>query len=129
MTHQTAIDTFLANYPEAVHTRVLQLREVLLEELPAITEQLDLPAKMIAYCYGQKYVEMICTVFPSQKGVKLGFYYKDMELPDPEGLLEGNGKISRYVVIRSEEMIHSEALKNLIRGSLAAFRQRMAKKK
>lgn len=72
---------------------------MILRELPGVTEQVDYPAKMVAYCYGQKYVEMVCTLIPSQKGLKLGFYI-GVSLPDPEKLLEGTGKISRYVEIR-----------------------------
>jgi hypothetical protein len=65
---------------------------------------------MIAYSYGQEYAEMICTIIPSKKGVKLGFY-KGIDLPDPDKLLEGAGKISRYIEIRSNEQINSPALK------------------
>lgn len=68
------IDGFLSSYSEDVFSNALQLRKVLIGNLPGITEQIDIPAKMIAYCYGQKYAEMICTIIPSKKGVKLGFY-------------------------------------------------------
>ena len=79
---------------------------------------------MIAYCYGQKYSEMICTITPSKKGVKLGFY-KGTDLPDPDKLLEGTGKISRYVDIKSIEQVKSASLMNLIKNALTAYRQRM----
>src|ERR1043165_1477369 len=104
------IDEFLSSYSEEVFTNAIKLREVLFANLPNIIEQIDLPAKMIAYCYGQKYSEMICTIIPSKKGLKLGFY-KGVDLPDPDKLLQGTGKISRYVEIRSVEQIKSSALK------------------
>jgi len=90
-----------------------------------LIEQIDLPARMIAYCYGQKYAEMVCTIIPSKKGLKLGFY-KGVDLPDPGKLLEGTGKISRYVEIRSAGQIRSPALKKLIESALAAYEKRMA---
>lgn len=124
MTTNKKIDEFLSGYSEEVFTNTLRLREVLFENLPGITEQLDVPAKMIAYCYGQKYAEMICTIIPSKKGIKLGFY-KGVDLPDPDNLLEGTGKISRYVEIRSAEQIKSDALKRLIKSALAAYKKRM----
>ena len=117
-------DEFLSGYSEEVVTNALQLREVLFENLPGITEQVDIAAKMIAYCYGQKYVEMICTLIPSKKGLKLGFY-KGADLPDPNNLLEGTGKISRYVDIRSKDQIKSVALKKLIESALVAYRERI----
>jgi hypothetical protein len=81
---------------------------------------------MVVYCYGQKYVEMVCTLIPSQKGLKLGFY-NGVSLPDPENLLQGTGKISRYVEIKSEKQIHSASIQNLLREGLAAYRARMDK--
>ena len=123
MTTDKKIDEFFSNYNEEVFTNALKLREVLFANLPGIIEQIDLPAKMIAYCYGQKYSEMICTIIPSKKGLKLGFY-KGVDLPDPDKLLEGTGKISRYVEIKSEEQIKSASLKKLIESGLAGYNKR-----
>ena len=92
-------------------------------QLPCVTEQIDIPAKMIAYCYGQKYDELICVLIPSKKGLKLGFY-KGVDLPDPGNLLQGNGKFSRYLEIRTKEDIHSEALKALLKEALSAYKAR-----
>ena len=125
MTIDKSIDEFLSTYSEVVFSNALQLREVLLTNLPGIIEQIDIPAKMIAYCYGQKYADMICTIIPSKKGLKLGFY-KGLDLPDPDNLLVGTGKISRYVEISSESQIRSVALKNLIKHSLAAYHKRIS---
>ncbi len=94
--------------------------------LPGIIEQIDLPAKMIAYCYGQKYIEMICTIIPSRKGIKLGFY-KGADLPDPQHLLQGTGKISRYVEIKAGEKINSKAVTELLKNALAAYEERISK--
>ena len=124
MTVNKEIDLFLSQYDEQVFEKALKLREVLFSNLPGIVEQVDIPAKMIAYCYGQKYSEMICTIIPSKKGVKLGFY-KGTDLPDPDKLLEGTGKISRYIDIKSIEQVKSASLMNLIKNALTAYRQRM----
>lgn len=123
MTDNKKIDDFLSQYSEEVFTNAIKLRELLFANLPGIIEQIDLPAKMIAYCYGQKYSDMICTIIPSKKGLKLGFY-KGVDLPDPDKLLEGTGKISRYVEIRSEEQIISPTLKKLIESALTAYKKR-----
>src|SRR5690349_18065840 len=104
MAAQKDIDGFLSQYSEEVVTNILKLRQLLHANLPDITEQLDISAKMIAYCYGQKYSELICVIIPSKKGVKLGFN-RGTELPDPNHLLEGTGKISRYVVVNANRQI------------------------
>ena len=122
------IDSFLSQYDESVYSSALQLREVLLANLPGIIEQLDVPAKMVAYCYGQKYSELICVIIPSKKGLKLGFN-QGSKLPDPNGLLQGTGKISRYVEIKTEKEIKSAALKKLLATALKACKERMKEKK
>ena len=120
---QDNINNFLSNYSDEVRTNAQKLREMLLSTLPDIIEQVDLPAKMIAYCYGQKYSDMICVVIPSKKGLKLGFS-RGVELPDPDKLLEGTGKISRYVVITSEKQIKSAAIKKLVINAFELYSQR-----
>ena len=122
------IDFFLSQYDESVYAHALQLREVLLANLPGVIEQLDVPAKMVAYCYGQKYSELICVIIPSKKGLKLGFN-QGSTLPDPNGLLQGTGKISRYVEIKLEKEIKSAALKKLLASALKAYKERMKEKK
>ena len=116
------VNAFLSQYDD----NALRLREVILTNLPEIIEQIDLPARMIAYCYGQTYIEMICTIIPSKKGLKLGFY-KGADLFDPERLLEGTGKNSRYINIQSKEQVNSSAVNALIERALAAYKQRMSK--
>lgn len=81
---------------------------------------------MIAFSYGPRYAEMICTIIPSQKGLKLGFY-KGTDLPDPDNLLKGNGKISRYVEIKKTEDIGSNALITLVKEAFAAYKTRYNK--
>ena len=117
------IDAFLSQYDEHVFRNALALREMILNHLPNIIEQLDLPAKMIAYCYGQKYSKLICTIIPSKRGLKLGFNW-GVELPDPDGLLQGQGKISRYVEIKSVDQIQSKSISELIGNVLRIYAQK-----
>jgi hypothetical protein len=114
---------FLAAYSEPVYDAAMRLREVILKHLPGVTEQLDIPAKMIAYAYGQKYAELVCVIIPSKKGLKLGFN-KGTTLSDPAGLLEGSGKISRYVIIKSGDDIKNPALIKLLQAAMQAYKER-----
>ncbi|MBX2921626.1 MAG: DUF1801 domain-containing protein [Chitinophagaceae bacterium] len=117
------IDNFLTQYSEEVFSNAQKLREIILENLPGVLEQIDIPAKMIAYAYGQKYIEMICILIPSTKGLKLGFY-KGMDLPDPENLLSRNGKISRYIEIRKQQDIKIKPLTVLLEEAFKAYKKR-----
>ena len=115
-------EEFLSQYDPKVYQHAMKLREILHANLPDIIEQVDLPAKMIGYCYSQKYADLICALFPSKKGLKLSFN-RGTKLSDPESLLGGTGKISRYVVITSEDQIYSPALKTLLSEALDLYKQ------
>ncbi len=119
-------EEFFWQYDEAACNMAMKLRAVVLEGLPDVIEQVDIPARMVGYCYGRKYVEMVCTIIPSKKGVKHGFY-KGVDLPDPDKLLKGTGKISRYVEIKTDSDIDPPAVKALVANALAAYRQRISK--
>lgn len=121
MTANNDIEGFLSLYDERVAGAAQRLRRVITDTLPDIREQLDIPAKMIAYSYGNSYSCMICTLIPSKKGLKLGFY-KGMDLPDPQNLLQGTGKISRYVEIKDN--VDEEALVALLKEALKAYQRR-----
>lgn len=118
---------FLSGYKEEVFNHAVILREIVLKNLPGITEQLDMPAKMIAYAFGQKYTDLVCVIIPSKDGLKLGFN-KGSTLPDPSGILKGSGKISRYVIIKTEADLHNPAIEDLLLVALNAYRERTALK-
>ena len=121
-----AIHRFLSHYSEEVIVSAARLRGLIFENLQDVQEQLDIPAKMIAYGYGRKYSEMVCTLIPSKKGLKLGFY-KGVDLPDPHQVLQGKGKLSRYIVIRRAQDINTEAVVKLLNEGLKAYKLRQKK--
>lgn len=119
-------EDILSKYEQSVATQGLLLRDYLLKSLPAIIEYPDEPANIIGYGYGPGYKDSICTIIPSKKGIKLGFY-KATELPDPHHLLTGSGKVHKYVDINSEQNIHQPALKQLLQEALKAYHARNKK--
>jgi len=127
-TERTSADLFFSGYSQEVYTNALKLRAFVLKNLPGISEQVDEPAKMVAYSYGNKYADVVCVIIPSKKGLKLGFY-KGNELPDPDKLLEGTGKISRYVLLNGPAVKLSPALKKLLQLALKAYKIRSGIKK
>jgi hypothetical protein len=115
------LNIFLGAYPQEIRTRFLRAKEMLERELPNSEQHLDLSAKMLAFTYGSKYSEMICVLLPSQKGVKLAFP-KGTELPDPEKLLGGTGKTTRYAELKSENDVELPELLELIRSAYRHYR-------
>lgn len=119
------IHDILSKYNTTVFSPGLQLRDHLISVLPNIIEMPDAPANIIGYGYGPGYKDLICTIIPSKKGIKLGFY-KGSELPDPDHLLTGTGKVHKHVEIKTPDLISSPAVNALITAAVAAYKQRIA---
>ena len=117
------ITNFLSLYEAEVYNLANSIRYYLLNNLPNINEQLDVKAKIIAYGYGSAYKDNICNILLSKTGVKLGFN-RGAELPDPSGLLEGSGKVHKYIVIKAGNDIKSPALKKLLIEAIKAYKIR-----
>lgn len=111
---------FLARYSAAVQETAQQLRRVVLETVPDAIEQVDRPARMIAYGFARTYRDTVCVIIPHKTGVNLGFP-RGVELPDPEGLLEGEGKKTRHVKITGA-MVAKPAVRALIAESTRLVR-------
>ena len=89
-------------------------RALLVEIKPGITEVPWGNQKIAGYGVGPKKMsEHFCYIAPQKNYVNLGFMY-GADLPDPEGLLEGSGKLLRHVRIRSRKDLEQPALRKLI---------------
>ncbi|MBC7873129.1 MAG: hypothetical protein H7Y01_03980 [Ferruginibacter sp.] len=122
---QMSVNDILARYDEKIALLASQLRKFILDELKDIREIPDDSANIIGYGYGTGYKDMICTILLSKKGVKLGFY-KGSELPDPNNILIGTGKIHRFAEIKSAPGIADPALKKMLIAAVAAHKKRQA---
>jgi len=58
---------------------------------------------VVGYGYGPGYKGPVCTLILSKTGVKLGLPYA-AALSDPDGLLEGTGKVHRFVQLRARRI-------------------------
>src|SRR5271170_8124404 len=112
------VDEVLASFGSEVRNLALATRAFVLQ-IPDIIEQVDVKARIIGYGYGPKYADMVCVIMPTKAGVNLGIAYA-MELPDPEKLLEGTGKLHRHVKLKSKSDLESAGLKSLLKASSAA---------
>jgi hypothetical protein len=57
--------------------------------------------------------EHFCWIQPNKAHVNLGFNY-GAELPDPDGLLEGTGKLFRHIKIRSIKDLERPGVRKLL---------------
>ncbi len=113
MANPVDVEVFLAGYPMGVQVVAQAARGFLKEVLPGAAESIDESARLLAYNYGPGYKGLVCTLIMSQKGVKLGIN-RGAELPDPEGLLEGSGKVHKYVQLKSTADLERKGLRELV---------------
>ena len=89
-------------------------RELLAEVMPGITEVPWAHQKTVGYGVGPKKMsEHFCYIAPFKERINLGFFY-GAELPDPAGLLEGEGKLLRHIKISSLEALRRPAVRKLV---------------
>lgn len=117
------VQAFLAAYDPAVQAIALEIRARVLEMVPTAIEQIDEPARMIAYGFDRTYRGMICVIFPLKSGVNWGFP-SGADLPDPTGLLAGTGKHARHVRISTLQEVESPSLQILFEAAVAEAWQR-----
>jgi hypothetical protein len=63
-------ETFLSGYDTKISILGLALREFLFLQLPGISEETDVSARLVAYSFGPGYKNVICVMIPSKKEIK-----------------------------------------------------------
>jgi hypothetical protein len=102
---------------------VVRLREVVLSIHPDTCEVVRLGDRAATYGLGPKKMsEGYAYILPHTSWVNLGFY-KGVDLPDPDGILEGTGKKLRHVKIRSVKDAENPVVHALIAAALAERKQ------
>jgi len=100
--------------PDPVPSLALASRALILDVFPRAVEVVWPQQRTAGYGTGpKKMTEQFCWLAPYAKHVVFGFYY-GTELPDPEGLLEGTGRLMRHVKIRTPDDLTRPALRALL---------------
>jgi hypothetical protein len=113
------IERLLAASAPDVAATARALREVVREELPTVTESVDFPDRLIAFGRSERMRDLVFAIIPHTAHVNLQLA-DGVDLPDPDGLIEGTGKRIRHVKVRATEAARSPALREIVRAQLAA---------
>jgi hypothetical protein len=97
----------------------LQIRSVIMSTIPDTEEVVDEKASLLAYMVGEGYKGTVVVLRHSKAGWSIGFY-RGRELPDPDGLLSGNGRSHAVAIINGRADAESESLKTLLKEAYAA---------
>jgi hypothetical protein len=111
------LQQLVANYSDGVRELILGARQLLFSELSEAREFLDVNARVIGYGTGASHRETIATLILSKSGVKIGIV-GGATLPDPAFLLQGSGKVHRYVAIQEPADLKHPALRSLLRNRI-----------
>ncbi|MDQ2996482.1 MAG: DUF1801 domain-containing protein [Chloroflexota bacterium] len=111
---QPTAEQFLATFPPEKQALAEQLRHLIKQTIPNISEAVYSGWKLIGYREQDgRRGRYFCFVAPFANRVMLDFEYGVL-MADAAGLLEGNGKQVRYVTLRSQADLRPHELSVLI---------------
>jgi hypothetical protein len=115
------VEEFLAPASPTVRELAMRTRELVRSTMPGTYEGVHPGRNSIIYGTSEKMADWMCYIAPFKSHINLGFFY-GTKLPDPEGLLEGTGKLLRHVKISQVEEIEKPAIKALLVAALEAMK-------
>jgi len=118
-TNKAVVD-LLKPYSLEVQKLALAARAFVLRVIPKAMEQVDSKSKVIGFGFGAGYKDMICSLMPAKTWVTLGIGW-GAELPDPQKLMDGAGKVHRHVKLKSESDLKVPALEALLKAGVARW--------
>ena len=111
---------FIAKFDPAVAKLARASRAMLRKRFPTAVELVydNYNALAIGYCATERASDCIVSLAVTSRGVALSFYY-GAGLPDPTGILQGNGSQNRYIRLESASRLMDPAVEALIRAAVA----------
>ncbi len=124
MAHDTSsvdaqLDELLSTSAPEIAAVARALRSVIAEALPGRTEQVDLGNRLLAIGRSVKMRDLLFAVIPHGAHVNLQLA-DGVDLPNPDGLIEGTGKRIRHIKVRSVEAARSSGVRAAIDAEIAA---------
>jgi hypothetical protein len=111
--------SYLSSYDPHISSLALALRELVLEEAPEAKESLVKGyAVTIGFSFtGKPMKDGFCYIVSYSSKVNLGFN-RGAELPDPNRVLTGTGKLHRHVTIPDEKYLSRTYLRRYIQAAI-----------
>lgn len=116
MAPHPSFSDILAPHSERVRALAERLRSVIAAAMPEASEKANPGWHAITYRHPK--AGYVCGLFPLDDCVQLVFEFGVL-LPDPEGILTGNGRQVRSVMVRTMRDVRVRALRALIAEALA----------
>jgi len=109
---------FLEAYNRPISALALALRQIILEEAPDASESIyQVYTVAIWFGFSGKMKDMFCYITTHSEHVNLGFP-RGAALPDPNRMLEGEGKTMRHVKFLSERDLERPFVRRYIQAAI-----------
>jgi hypothetical protein len=118
---QSEFDALLAPHAPEIADTARELRRRLASSFPEAVEQVDDGNKLLAVGLSMKTRDLVFAIIPHTAHVNLQLG-DGVDLPNPDGLIEGTGKRIRHVKVRSVEAAASPQLRAIVDAQLALRR-------
>jgi hypothetical protein len=119
---QAQLDGFLAKYTPEIAAQAVDVLGRLRAQVPGAVEMVydNYNALVIGFCATERPSEAVLSIAVMPRWVDLCFIRHAALLPDPHGLLRGNGKMARHIVLREAAEIDTPAVRALIGHAVAS---------
>lgn len=111
---KTKIDQYIRNLPEGSREICEKLRRIAIENMPGAIEMVAYNA--LGYSGSPSSFDRIVYIAPQKNWVNLGFFF-GTDLPDPEKLLEGDGKRMRHIKIYAAKEAGNPAIADIVKAA------------
>jgi hypothetical protein len=118
---ENEFETLLADHTTVVAETARALRRELTAAFPDAVEQVDFGNRLLAVGKSMAMRDLAFAIIPHSAHVNLQLA-DGVDLPDPEGLVEGTGKRIRHVKVRSVEAAESPSLRAIVDAQVALRR-------
>jgi Domain of unknown function (DU1801) len=110
---------YLSSYDRHISSLALAAREVVLEEAPEAIESISKGyATVIGFSFtGKPLKDGFCYLAISDSRVNLGFN-RATQLPDPNRVLTGTGKLHRHITFKEEGKLNRPYLRRYIQAAI-----------
>jgi hypothetical protein len=109
---------YLTTYDRTIADLALALREIILEEAPDASESIyQVYTVAVWFGFSGKMKDMFCYITTNARHINLGFP-QGATLPDPNRLLEGEGKAMRHIKFRSMSDLERPFVRRYIRAAI-----------
>jgi hypothetical protein len=112
------LDELLSGSSPEMTAVARELRVVVAEALPDGTQHVDFGNRLLAIGRSMKMRDLLFAIIPHSAHVNLQLA-DGIDLPNPDGLIEGTGKRIRHIKVRSVEAARSAPVRAAIDAQIA----------